>query len=105
MSKELPLTPALSPSEGARENCRQPVGESERVKIFVNRAFPLPLPTHEPLLSRLAATLSSPSEGEEREGRGVVRFRGTNRELGRLMESLPGERVGVRASVNTIPFS
>ena len=46
-------------------------------------------PTHEPLLSRPAATLSSPSEGEEREGRGVVRFRGTNREPGRLMESLP----------------
>ena len=50
---------------------------------------PHPGPTHEPLLSRPTATLSSPSEGEEREGRGVARFWGTNREPGRLMESLP----------------
>jgi len=51
-------------------------------------------PTHEPvakpLLSRPAATLSSPSEGEEREGRGVVGFMGTNRGFSRAVESLPG---------------
>src|SRR6266498_3013498 len=44
--------------------------------------------TREPILSRPAATLSSPSEGEEREGRGVVGFRATIREPWRLMISL-----------------
>src|SRR5688572_20859581 len=40
-----------------------------------------PSHVHEPLLSRPAATLSSPSEGEEREGRGVVEFKRSMREI------------------------
>src|SRR6266508_697284 len=45
MQTEKPLTPALSPSEGERENRRQPVGDSDAVEIAVRRAplFPLPI--------------------------------------------------------------
>ena len=39
-----PLTPALSPSEGERENRRQSVGESGRFEIFPCRALLFPLP-------------------------------------------------------------
>ncbi len=39
-----PLTPALSPSEGERENHRQVVGKSGGVEIFVRRNLLFPLP-------------------------------------------------------------
>ncbi len=53
---------------------------------------PHPGPGQEPLLSQASATLSSPSAGEEREGRGVVGLSGAKREPRKLTDSLPVRR-------------